>query len=171
MEKDIFPGGSDDKASAYNAGDPGSTPGLGRSPGEGNGNPHQYSCLENPMDGGTWWTTVHGVAKVGHNWETSLSFFYGERQGSLACCSPWGHKESYATEQLNWTDGEFNNNSWKLEHSTFRIFRTIKQKINKELEDLNNTVKNINIIDIYRTLHLKRQNRYSWQVHTEHSPS
>ena len=50
----IFPGGSDGKASAaYNAGDPGSIPGLGRS-GEGNGNPLQYSCLENPMDGGAW---------------------------------------------------------------------------------------------------------------------
>ena len=47
-----FPGGSDDKASAYYAGDPGSIPGSGRSPGEGNGNPLQYSCLENPMDGG-----------------------------------------------------------------------------------------------------------------------
>ena len=49
-----FPGGSDCKASAYNAGDPGSIPGLGGSPGEGNGNPLQYSCLENPMDGGAW---------------------------------------------------------------------------------------------------------------------
>ena len=49
--------------SAWNAGDLGSIPGLGRSPGEGNGNPLQYSCLENPMDGGAWWTTVHGVAK------------------------------------------------------------------------------------------------------------
>ena len=49
-----FPGGSDGKASAYNAGDPGSIPGLGRSPGEGNNNPLQYSCLENLMDGGTW---------------------------------------------------------------------------------------------------------------------
>ena len=48
----IFPGGSDGKASAYNAGGPGSIPGSGRSPGEGNGNPLQYSCLENPMDGG-----------------------------------------------------------------------------------------------------------------------
>ena len=47
-----FPGGSDGKAFACNAGDPGSIPGLGRSPGEGNGNPLQYSCLENPMDGG-----------------------------------------------------------------------------------------------------------------------
>ena len=49
-----FPGGSDGKASAYNAGDPGSIPGLGRFSGEGNGNPPQYSCLENPKDGGAW---------------------------------------------------------------------------------------------------------------------
>ena len=49
-----FPGGSDGKASAYNLGDPGSNPGLGRSPGDGNGNPLQYSCLENPMDVGAW---------------------------------------------------------------------------------------------------------------------
>ena len=49
-----FPGDSDGTACAYNAGDPGSIPGLGRSPGEGNGNPLHYSCLENPMDGGTW---------------------------------------------------------------------------------------------------------------------
>ena len=49
-----FPRGSDSKASAYSVGDLGSIPGLGRSPGEGNGNPLQYSCLENPMDGGTW---------------------------------------------------------------------------------------------------------------------
>ena len=48
------PGGSDGKASVYNAGDPGSVPGLGRSPGEGNGNPLQYYCLENPMDRGAW---------------------------------------------------------------------------------------------------------------------
>ena len=49
-----FPGGSKVKASAWNAGDPGSIPGSGRSPGEGNGNPLQYSCLENPMEGGAW---------------------------------------------------------------------------------------------------------------------
>ena len=47
-----LPGGSDGKASGYNAGNPGSIPGSGRSPGEGNGNPLQYSCLENPMDRG-----------------------------------------------------------------------------------------------------------------------
>ena len=51
------------KRLAYNAGDLGSIPGSGRSPGEGNGNPLQYSCLENPMDRGAWWATVHGVAK------------------------------------------------------------------------------------------------------------
>ena len=54
MCKGDFPGDSDGKASAYNAGDPGSIPGLGRSPGEGNGSPLQYSCLENPMDGRAW---------------------------------------------------------------------------------------------------------------------
>ena len=58
-----FPGGSDSKASAYNVGDLGSILGSGRSPGEGNGNPLQYSCLENPMDGGAWWATVHGVTE------------------------------------------------------------------------------------------------------------
>ena len=51
------------KVSAYNAGDLGSIPGSGRYPGEGNGKPLQYSCLENPMDGGAWWATVHGVAE------------------------------------------------------------------------------------------------------------
>ena len=50
----LFPGGSDGKASAYNSGDLGSIPGMGRSPGEGNGKPLQNSCLENPMDRGAW---------------------------------------------------------------------------------------------------------------------
>ena len=59
----LSPGGSDGKMSACNAGDPGSIPELGRSPGEGNGNPLQYSCLENSMDGEAWKDTVHGVAK------------------------------------------------------------------------------------------------------------
>ena len=54
-----FPGGSDGQVSAYNAGDQGSIPGLGRSSGEGNGNPLQYCCLENPMYGGAWRATVH----------------------------------------------------------------------------------------------------------------
>ena len=58
-----FPGGSDSKECVRNVGDLGSIPGLGRSPGAGNGNPLQYSCLENPTDRGAWWATVHGVAK------------------------------------------------------------------------------------------------------------
>ena len=71
MNWELFPGGSDGKASARYAGDPGSIPGLGRSPGEGNGNPLQYSCLENSMDGEAWWAAVHGVPK---SW-TRLSDF------------------------------------------------------------------------------------------------
>ena len=59
----IFPGDSDGKESAYNAGDPGLIPGSGRPPGEGNGNPLQYSCLESSMDRGAWQSTVHEVTK------------------------------------------------------------------------------------------------------------
>ena len=59
-----FPGGSDSKESASNAADLGLIPELGRSPGKGNGNPLQYSFLENPMDRGAWQATVHGVAKI-----------------------------------------------------------------------------------------------------------
>ena len=66
-----FPGGSEVKASACNVGDLGLIPGSGRSAGEGNGNLLQDSCLENPMDGGTWWATVHGVTKS----RTQLSDF------------------------------------------------------------------------------------------------
>ena len=62
-----FFGGSEVKASAWNVGDLGSIPGLGRSPGEGSGNPFQYSCLENPMNRGAWQATVHGVAGVRRN--------------------------------------------------------------------------------------------------------
>ena len=58
-----FPGGSDGKEAAYNAGDLGSILVSARSPGEGNGNPLQYSCLENSMDRGAWWAIVHEAAK------------------------------------------------------------------------------------------------------------
>ena len=58
-----FVGGAGGTESACSAGDPGSIPGLGKSPGEGNDNPLQYPCLENPMDRGAWWATVHGVTK------------------------------------------------------------------------------------------------------------
>ena len=76
-----FPGGADDKESAYKAGDVGSIPRSGRSPGGGHGNPLQCSCLENPMDRGARWATVHGVVKrrtrLGDkHFEAFLSFFW-----------------------------------------------------------------------------------------------
>ena len=61
--KQHIPGGSDGKESTCNSGSPGSIPGSGRFLGEGNGNPLQYSCLENSTDSGAWWATVHGVAE------------------------------------------------------------------------------------------------------------
>ena len=69
-----FPGGSDSKESAYNAGDLGSIPGWGRSLGEGNGNPLQYSCLENSTDRGAWWATVHAVAELDTTERVTLYF-------------------------------------------------------------------------------------------------
>ena len=72
------------KNSPCNAGDPGSTPGSGRSSGEGNGNPPQHSCLGNPMDRGTWRATIHGVARVGHNLVTKPPPLPHEW-----CCCKW----------------------------------------------------------------------------------
>ena len=72
-----FPEASDDEESACSAGDPASIPGSGRSPGEGNGNPLQYSCLENPMDRGAWWAIQFmGSQTVGHDWATNPFTFY-----------------------------------------------------------------------------------------------
>ena len=103
-----FPSGSEVKASACNAGDPGLIPVLGRSPGEGQGNPLQYSYLENPMDRGAWRVTVHRVSKsqtqlkqhthTGSLEEIELKLYIhvlltGKSRGwrSLVGCSPWGH--------------------------------------------------------------------------------
>ena len=90
-----FPGGSEIKASASNVGDPGSIPGSGRSPGEGNGNPLQYSCLENPMDGGAWWATVHRVTKSPTGLSTFTFHFHAlekemaPHSSTLAWRIPW----------------------------------------------------------------------------------
>ena len=65
-----FPYSSVSKESTCNAGDPGLIPGSGRSPGEGNSNPLQYSCLENPLHRGAWQATVHGVARIGYDLAT-----------------------------------------------------------------------------------------------------
>ena len=79
-----FPGGSEVKAPACNAGDLGLIPGSERFPGEGNGNPLQYSCLENPMDRGAWWATVHGVAKESDTTEKlHFHFHFGVARGFI----------------------------------------------------------------------------------------
>ena len=91
-------GDSDGKESTCNAGDQSSIPRSGRSPGEGNGNPLQYSCMENSTGRGAWQTTDHGVTK---SWLSGYEFEQtpgdSEEQGSLACCGPWGRKESDMT--------------------------------------------------------------------------
>ena len=73
-EREGFPGGSDGKESAYNAGDLGLTPGSGRSSGEGNGNPFPYSLLENSMNRGAWWAPVHGIAESDMTEQLTLHF-------------------------------------------------------------------------------------------------
>ena len=83
-----FSGGSDGKASAYNAGDPGSIPELGRSPGEGNGNLFQYSCLGNSTDSGAWRAVVHGAQRVRHTEGlTLLTFTFHLGLGTLSVVS------------------------------------------------------------------------------------
>ena len=73
LDWQALPGGSEVKASAWKVEDLGSIPGSGRSPGEGNGNPLQYSCLENPMERGSLWATVHGVVK---SWTRPTDFTF-----------------------------------------------------------------------------------------------
>ena len=81
LGKDGFPSGSDSKESACNAGNPGSIPGSGRSPREGNGNPLQYSCLENSVGKGAWWATVHEVAKCRTQMNNTFTFALGKIYG------------------------------------------------------------------------------------------
>ena len=81
-----FPGGSDGKESTCNAGDPSSIPRSGRCPGEGTVSPLQYSCLDNSMDRGTWWATVHRVTK---NWTWLNSKSMAPHSSTLAWRTPW----------------------------------------------------------------------------------
>ena len=84
--------------SACNVGDPGLIPGSGRSPGEGNGNPLQYSCLENPMDGGAWWAILHGVAKS-QNRLSDFTFLHGSsNERSFLMCDPYCTNVSLQTK-------------------------------------------------------------------------
>ena len=99
MELLGFPGGSDDEESTCSAGDLGLIPGSGRSPGEGNGNPLQFFCLENSTDGGAWWSAAHGTAKS----RTSLSDVHsltqaGKRKDYLSLI-----KDIYENPELTYT--------------------------------------------------------------------
>ena len=76
----------DSKESAWNAGDPGLIPGVGRSPGKGNDNPLQYSCLENPMDRGTWWTVFHGQSWI---WLNKFRFQFCSLSGEKLWEHAW----------------------------------------------------------------------------------
>ena len=100
----VFPVcGSEVKGSACNAGDLGLIPGSGRSPGEGNSNPHQYSCLENPMDGGAWWATAHGVTKSLHDWATSLSLSLSNQEAYIILlASPIRGQTEEARSTVSW---------------------------------------------------------------------
>ena len=115
-----FPGGSDGKESACIAGDPGSIPGLGRSPGEENGNLFQYYWLENFMDGGAWWATVHGVSKSWTwltlslsqintvqrwVWVSSRSWWWTGKPGVLQSMGLQRVGYDWVTE-LNWTESD-----------------------------------------------------------------
>jgi len=95
-----FPGGSVSKEFACNAGNAGSIPGLGRSPGEEHSNPLQYSCLENPVDRGASWATVRGVAKswTGLNW-LSTHIYTFHRQNALGLKRWKGPWEKHSTEK------------------------------------------------------------------------
>ena len=85
------------KESACNVGDPGSISGSGRSPGEGNGNPLQYSCLENPMGRGAWQATVHVIARVGHDLATKPpTMLHSHCSEARGFCSLLFHSESQA---------------------------------------------------------------------------
>ena len=87
-------------ANAGDIRDSSSVSGSGRFPRGGPGNPLQYSCMENPMDRGTWWATIHGLTRVRHNLATKPIFLPEESHGqrSLECYNPRGSKESYVTE-------------------------------------------------------------------------
>ena len=98
-----FPGGSEVKSLPANAGYMGSIPGSGRSPGEGNGNPPQYSCLENPMDKGAWPAIVHGVMRVGCKLSTKQQQLVS--QVSSKTCEVGGRSGGSLTNSVDWSRG------------------------------------------------------------------
>ena len=95
----LFPGGSDGKESACNAGNPGSISGLERCPGEGNGNPVLYYCLGNLTDRGGWWAAVHGVAK---SWVRLNDGHFHFTFSSIKWLSMSGRTLDHSSEKLSW---------------------------------------------------------------------
>ena len=117
------------KESTCSAGNLGSIPGSGRSPGEGNGNPLQYSCLENPTDRGAWQATVHGVTRVGHNLVTELLPPGRRAPGWLGVLpGPW-----WTVVPHGWRDGALtvraNITSWKFLFPTILFFTARKASL------------------------------------------
>ena len=111
-----IPGSSDGKESACNASDLDLIPGLGRSPGEGNGNPLQYSCLENSMDRGVWWTIVHGVAKRQTQlsyWHTSTLFYW--LISFTRTLAQWDRNSLYCSLMYSQFSAYLNYTCWILE--------------------------------------------------------
>ena len=98
-----FPGESVGKESACNVGDPVLIPELGRSMGKVNGNPLQYSCLENSTDRETWQATVHGSQRAGHDWATSLHSFHSLHTLSLE--KDMATHSSILARRISWTEG------------------------------------------------------------------
>ena len=113
MKHQSFPDGSDGKESSCNAGDLSSTPGLGRSPGEGNGYPLQYSCLENSMDRGIWWATVHGLTKSPTKLKRLTPSLSKWKLKSLSLCSPTDYTvhEILQARTLEWVAFPFSRES------------------------------------------------------------
>ena len=130
-----FPDSSAVKMSACNAGDPGLIPGLGRSPGEGNGNLLQYSCLENPMDRGAWRATVHGVIKSQtrlSNFTLAFDFDHWldqslKRWGKLSQSNKWHYfRERKAVSRSHY----FSDSSFSGSHKLIKWWLTFSKIVN-----------------------------------------
>ena len=122
MAFSCFPHSSVGKESACNAGDLGSIPGSGRYPGEGNGNPLQYSRLENPMDRGVWRATAHGIARVGHDLATKppwrFSIDYENICKTRCWIALWGSEGALHSGDENCSLKEKSESPWSVQVST-----------------------------------------------------
>ena len=130
----IFPGGSDSKESAFSAGDQGLIPESGRSPGEGNGNPLQYYCLENSMDRGAWQTTDLGLQRVRQDWVTNTFTF-----------------NFFMYFSLNWSIPEFSLRSLYY-HNTFHNLEHTFRKLPLSSTPTVNLIFAINMVKLKHSL-------------------